>query len=233
MITMAQKLDFCTKIGNTALLNRSIANRSDILDSITEVFNKPFTPRNIKGIARLHGKQGVEVILDTLATKLFDFFNCSSRPSCTQSNYDEFLFETCRWFVSEFNHLAIAREVSTIAFGKAQKLFNMTIKYMSCFSDSGEYENVFEFAHMPIDTYILKQLKDKLNIGSIWVYIYTDKKSGKQSLIAKYDNTAWSFLNENQYSELLYCVRESIRNGTTYNNKSWLEVEFDWWKEIA
>lgn len=242
MITAAQKNSFSNKsnIKKHKLTERRIDTLDDIVYSARVIFGDPqhlhapvslISHRN-KSIQNLNMEK-VDIILIKLSEKIFDFFQNSRNSIYTQKAYDDFFINTCRWFIDELNVEAAKNEVSTFAFGKAQKLFNMIVKYMACFEDANEYENVFRFAHMPVDTYILKQLKDKLNIDSIWTYTYTNKTSGKKSLTAKYDNTAWSFLTENQYSELLCHIRERIRNNTVYDNKSWLEVEFDWWEEMV
>lgn len=69
----------------------------------------------------------------------------------------------------------------SLKYGKAQKIVNMTFKYLFCFDDAKNYPPKFEVCHMPLDSYILK-----------W---YNDISSNKC-------DTAWSDLEKEQYYEL-------------------------------
>lgn len=92
----------------------------------------------------------------------------------------------------------------SLKYGKAQKIVNMTFKYLLCFDDANNYSSKFNECHMPIDSYILKWYND---IG--------DNKC----------TTVWSDLEEKEYYEL----QENIKS--ILDKKNPFLAEFYIWAE--
>ena len=84
-------------------------------------------------------------------------------------------------------------------YGKAQKIVNMTFKYLTLFDDAGNHEDIFEKCDMPIDSIIISYFNK------------VDKKEnhkGEKKIIQT--NTTWSYLTENEYDNMrnamkIYC----------------------------
>lgn len=111
----------------------------------------------------------------------------------TQAEFDELHKAACNELISAFSG-------QTFTVGQAQKWLNMTFKYLHLL-DYPDVQNVYEYCHIPIDSYML-------NITN-----YTMSK-------------AWSKLND--YSEYLE-YQTWFRN--TYPNDIPLDKEFYLWLE--
>lgn len=74
-------------------------------------------------------------------------------------NFNDWHNKLCTEFLQKFtpvlNDYGYQGEES-LKYGKAQKIVNMTFKYLYCFDDARENEEKFSKCHMPIDSYILK-----------------------------------------------------------------------------
>lgn len=90
-------------------------------------------------------------------------------------------------------------------YGRAQKIINMTFKYLYCYKDADEIdEKYFKFCHMPLDMYTLS-----------WYYKISDIRI-----------IGWSYINENLY----YAIQEQIRSYVNHNSKyTVLQAEFIIW----
>lgn len=122
-------------------------------------------------------------------------------------NFEEWHEQTCDEFIKKFkpvleNYGYDADQ--SLKYGKAQKIVNMTFKYLFCFDDAEKYEVKFEACHMPIDSYILN-----------WYNDICDENC----------KTVWSELEKNQY----YALEEKIK--TLLDGKNPFLAEFFIWAE--
>lgn len=119
-------------------------------------------------------------------------------------------------------------------YGKSQKIVNMTFKYIYCLSWNNVNRDLFEYCHMPLDSYTLE-----------WIYrvvfkTVTDNLTGKapkKDLIP-----SWSSIKKGYRTKASekYCYIEFVKWVREYfNSKSCvffglcpLEAEFYIWKEI-
>lgn len=79
-------------------------------------------------------------------------------------------------------------DTSNIHFGKAQKIVNMTFKYLMLFDNAQDYEDVFSKCHMPIDSYIIDYFNtvDNLGIKKSWSNFEEDDYTPLQEQIKTY-----------------------------------------------
>jgi hypothetical protein len=143
---------------------------------IAEIVKGPaytdFTPRTIKGIK----KDTIIGVLDDLAMEIRDYFE---NVSCkNQKEFDDWHNKTCRLFLKGFKDKS-GREIH---YGKAQKIINMSFKYIYCYMKNVDQEK-FCFCHMPIDSYILEWFCDAV------LEQETDRVSKTHIM-----NTSWSNL---------------------------------------
>lgn len=151
-------------------------------------------PRTIKG----HGKfdapdnKSANWFLERFAV----FFK---KPKTSQDVFDSWMDKVCSDFIQYYN----VTFNTDIKFGKAQKIFNMTFKYLYCFWGE-ERPDAFRFCHMPLDSYILNWYKREID--------------SKQK-------TAWSNLSSTEYFEIYYKIASYYVEGLL------IEEEFMIWKE--
>ena len=138
--------------------------------------------RTIKG----HNMEQTKDIRETLSKKFCKYFENSALVS--QESFDKWHQDTCEYFLNELNEKLKEKK---LCFGKAQKVINMTFKYLYCFNDAEEYEDYFKFCHMPIDSYTLN-----------WCY--------ENGLYNKNDIENWSNLNKEIYYELSKKIVERL-----------------------
>ena len=115
---------------------------------------KDFTARTVSGIT----KDASKGFRKKLACKLYDYMNNTDSSCWQQSDYDKWHWETCKEFKSDFNSIT---GITGIAFGKAQKIVNMSFKYLFCLQNAEDkkYAEKFEYCHMPLDSYTLEWYK--------------------------------------------------------------------------
>ncbi len=89
-------------------------------------------------------------------------------------------------------------DVDDIKYGKAQKIVNMTCKYLMLFSDASDYQKVFQQCEMPLDSKIFEYYNNT---------IVTSLNKSKNSKIQRC-NTAWSNLEYDEYEDIQKNIKE-------------------------
>lgn len=112
-------------------------------------------------------------------------------------NYSDFEInhkELCNNFKNDFNNNVLKpANRKFVAYGKAQKIVNMTFKYLYCFDDAENYKELFEKCHMVIDSYIIKWYNNNVaksenvnKIKKVWSNLTYDDYNSIQDNIKKY-----------------------------------------------
>ena len=149
--------------------------------------------RTIRGFAR--NPQHDAIIKNARQTLHASITDMLSAEIHTQSEYDELHKIACYELIASFGE-------QKFTVGQAQKWINMTLKYLHLL-DYSKVQNVYEFCHVPIDSYML----------NITNYVMSD---------------VWSKLDDyNEYLE----YQKWFRN--TYPNDIPLDKEFYLWLEMA
>lgn len=151
-------------------------------------------PRTIKG----HGnfEKPKEESAEWWAKRLVEYFK---KPKETRTAFESWHQKVC----SDYLQFYKTKYKYELSFGKAQKILNMTFKYLYC----GWRENhpeAFAFCHMPLDSIILN-----------WYRIRIDEKQ----------KTAWSNLDYDEYSY----IEERINNYLKNKNMRPIHAEFEIW----
>ena len=176
----------------------SVKKPADILEYAVNKAYIDMQPRTIKG----HEIIKTAKLRNDLADRFCKYFN-DPAPS-TEYDFDKIHSDFCDFFLTELNKIFASTPQE---FGKAQKVINMSFKYLYCFDDATSYLPHFTYCHMPIDSYTLNWCFDN--------GLY-DKKS---------DIPNWSTLNKRDYYDLCGKIR------TKLPHKSPLIEEFDIWTE--
>lgn len=78
------------------------------------------------------------------------------------SDFDKWHHDACVNFCSYMNSLTFPKKFDT-TFGRAQKILNMTFKYLYCTKTyTPQVENILPFLHMTLDGYTLRWYKDNV-----------------------------------------------------------------------
>ena len=180
---------------------------------------KDFTPRTIAGLK----KENIQSALNWLAKELFDYIHSSNK------DFEVWHKETCLSFCDRIN-----RCHGRIPYGKAQKIVNMSFKYLFCLNDSQKYSSKFIDCHMALDQYTLEW----------FIRVVLTKEKHKHISVTRIRETSWSKLecgsNKEEYSYLWF--QNEIKNYLKSNNSiyvtedgehlSSLLAEFYIWPEM-
>ncbi len=135
------KLREIFKFPSAEFLKCSIENPEDYKKIVHGPAYRDFTPRTMAGIK----KENILQALDWLSKILFDYIHAEN------VNFNEWHKETCMELCHRIEEL-----YGAIPYGKAQKIVNMSFKYLYCFDDSQKYAGQFEECHMALDSYTLE-----------------------------------------------------------------------------
>ena len=165
-------------------INYSIDNPDDYEKIVSGPAYKDFTPRTMPGIK----KERIKPVLNWLAQKLYDFIHCPE-----DTNFETWHRNICIDFCKE-----IKTYYGEIEYGKAQKIVNMSFKYLFILNDSQRYAAKFKDCHMAVDQYTLE-----------WFVRYVLTEDDRKHIsVTKIKDTSWSNLEcgskEKEYSYLWF-----------------------------
>lgn len=229
-ITNWLKKDFYKNLENYAISNRDYYDENGGKKAINAAF-KDFSSRTLRKI-----DPDVNVSVDEelrkealkyLSAKFEEYFKA---PEKNRKDFNTWHEQCCKEFQTKYNK-ALEGKYHKIKYGKAQKIVNMTFKYLFCYVDADSYIGHFRYCHMPLDSFTLtwyrreakKCLQQK---GELW---YQDNKN-------RADNLTWSDMGEEEYikiqediSKILVDYKVKIGN-QEISFKNLLEAEFFVWK---
>ena len=193
---------------------------------------KDFTPRTekreesvsfaAKDMLEELEKSDTHIELEPYSKKFLDFFDEKEK---NEKEFDDWHEKICEDFLKRFR-------LKDNKYGKAQKVINMTFKYIYCLEGAKEREDYFRFCHMPLDSITLEwfyRLKEK------GVKITIDNKEEK--ICRKYPS--WSNLRKTSsgekkdreygYVDIQNAIRKYLENNIELTP---LKVEFIIWPQM-
>lgn len=169
----------------------SVTKLEDVLLAVRKAY-ADMSVRTIKGFGKVKDEKKEE-LRKNFANKFIETF-CKAEAPLTQEAFDARHQEVCDDFLTKLNKLCTDCGVEEPpCYGKAQKIVNMTFKYLYLFEKNEPIQPLFAFCHMPLDSSIFKYLKEKFK---------------EHGLDAKLFETAWSKLDAGQYREIQTAIRE-------------------------
>lgn len=193
------------KGGEKTIFNkrRSLKKEEDIRAAVDCAY-KDFSSRTLKRINKNVeiNKESKEKALGDLSSCFFGLFN-----EGLQKSFDVWHKEICNEFKTKFN-AALQGAYHDIEYGKAQKIVNMTFKYLYCFEEASEHREVFQQCHMPIDSFTLNWIKNGPNEKS---------KDGLPK--------AWSDMTDTQYDTIRSKVIDYLASGKQYTKSDGKRVD--------
>lgn len=112
-----------------------------------------------------------------------------------ESNFSpKFLFDKFTEFFQSYGY--------TVTYGQAQKVINMTFKYLYCLDDKKQYkEDIFDKCHMPLDSFTLAWYKRNI----------LKKTDAKDYQIKSEDS--WSKLEKEKYTHIQELIKNRVEKG--------------------
>lgn len=207
---------------------RMIKNYDHVLLACKNVYNSGIIFPQSGKAAKRKGTPNIESILSNLAHKLHSYFLNEENASISQKQFNKFHTDWCNSFLKDVNSARASVRYEPIFYGSSQKMINMVFKYLACYEDYTRFNNHFKWCHMPIDTVILRWLKDRYKISDIYYYVYINS-NGKEELSARYKNKAWTQFDINLYEDISSLIFDKVKSDADFNNYSILGVEFSIW----
>lgn len=203
-------------------INGKASNVTNLSEAIEYAINKAYSDmqlRTIKG----HRQEIKEESTKALQKELENLFNKLPKRV---SDFDTWHGNACKAFLNAFNKAANTYSVTQQKYGKAQKIVNMSLKYIYCIfycNKNNEFDNsqtkfnlnkddveqIFKSCHMPLDSYTLN-----------WYY----ENNGKANKLA------WSSLDENNYNYIKDKIRKCLQNQHVLPTNV-LQAEFVIWQQ--
>jgi hypothetical protein len=206
----------------------SVTEIDDIVLAVKKAYID-MSPRTFKNNGSEGGEsldpQKKEALFKHLAKKISDYMKNGA------DDFETWHHKLCEYFIKEFS--AILEEAGKnpidATYGKAQKIVNMTFKYLYCFDDAPAYAERFEPCHMALDSYILSWVSE-------WFIAQYNKekpkekklsKSGKNQL-PKWSHMAYKAENDSvpQYIEIQDAIKKKVEEDF---HKPPIEAEFEIW----
>lgn len=158
-------------------------------------------PRTIHGIGKVDDVEK-DVLKKALADEIRRKFIDDAPTSCDV--FDKRHKEVCEVFLKKLNALCDKHNLNTQHYGKAQKIVNMTFKYLLLLDKAEQYTKLFEYCHMPIDTYVLAYFcnayKGKPEANSFNIPAWNNMQEGEYTSVQKQIKAyCASFPNEFRY----------------------------------
>lgn len=188
---------------------------------------RDMTPRTIKGLT----SEKINVALECLAQKVFKYI--SSSKTYSKEQFDEWHKKTCEEFIEDCKKVLDSSVGEKITAGKAQKILNMTMKYVFCCLEGEQDKDKFMWCHVALDHFTLENWfsNDVLD----W---YNDQK-GKMDKVAKGRIENWSNLeygnleNLGSYCWIQECIRDYLSKfkGHKYEGLTPFQAEFYVWQD--
>ena len=133
-----------------------------------------------------------------------------------QEDFDNWHEDTCNAYCAELNSFAVRKDFSFVmTYGRAQKVLNMTFKYLYCTSAyKAHVEKIIPFLHMTLDGYTLRWYKE------VVVKYINDKRPKNSAKLKVSDVSDWSKMNEpgkHQYMDIQTRIRAYLLAVSVYH----------------
>lgn len=205
------------KIGVKGTFKKHIDNHNKLDPNNSKIFEDAVSAaygdakRTFKGIA---GR--ASTANSNLASKIQTYFQKSAPNNPTY--FDKLHNTWCTEFISDLQ----ISGYTTTTYGQAQKVVNMTFKYLYCLDDAiATYDKHFEFCHVALDSFTLEWIWRNCNFSDTeshddWSKIQYNDRSTKKSTTLGYKNI----------------VDKYRKNKPTNYPDTPFQSEFIFWEEI-
>lgn len=219
------------------IVKTSVVNKEDVILAVKKAYidmtPRTFTSKNPDDKKQINSDDKEKLFLQ-MANKFIEYM----KGKVNLSRFDEWHEGFCEFFIygdkqtKGFMQILLDanKDKSEATYGKAQKIINMTFKYLYCFDDAKEYINLFAPCHMALDRYILNWFFDWYK--SKWG---KDNKGMKLSKHGKYHLPIWSDLKyrkeSHEFIPQYIEIQNEIKELLSLYDVTRLEAEFVIWYE--
>ncbi len=230
---------FARAINADDFFSRSIRSRTDVISAVKNVYFHPDRPvfrraserggpakmgrAAYKMIEIAPCRESVEDLIDELGSHIWKYFNLEPNKANNQTNFDELHEQLCDLFLGGINPLRSGVGYAPMSYGQAQKLINLTFKYLTCYGDYPEFSDLFHYSHMTLDSIVIAKLRDTKTMTAIL---------GAQQPIdgIHASNLTWTSFTKNDYKTF---VNESRRVFGGYLGTQWsfMHLEYCLWAQ--
>lgn len=196
-----------------------MSGKGDLEEAVHWAVEKAYgdAKRTMIGIGKFESEKGKA--LEGMEGAFINYFNNEKVIGKPDAFDDKVHGELCKCWTSKFK----GEDANLATYGKAQKIVNMTFKYMYCWyykhSSEGEWKEdkkKFQFCHMTLDSYTLN-----------WIYDRTCKEKRKNISFTK--SVKWSSLESvEDYLGIEKLAKEAI-NKVFGEKMPAIEAEFLIW----
>lgn len=176
--------------------------------------------RTLAGIGKYRDEK--DNALKCIIEKLEDYFHKEKAP-LTEEEFDKIHDELCQLWCKKFK----SQEDGKLGtYGKAQKIVNMSFKYLYCSEAAKNHRDHFQYCHMPLDSFTLEWFRRE-QFGQDM----PNKKITSWSNLENSENEADTFIDDGKECYSYHFYKKKIRE--IANEKiSPLEMEFIVWPKI-
>lgn len=204
--------------------DRKISNRNDVISTVSEIYyGNPIYPRfGLRSMRKkVNEKHRAEInhLLTDIGDRIHDYFVLEPNSINDQINFDAFHDELCDLFLKGINKIRKNARSFELSYGQAQKLINLTFKYLTTYSDYETYADLFRFSHMTIDGTVLRTLRSKQKLLQ-----YLGVDSVRVNFVIEH---GWTSMTKEQYHDLLIEYRRAI--DPYLGDKSYMHLEYCIW----
>lgn len=153
------------------------------------------------------------------------------QDTITQDTFDDWHRKACKEILSVLRAFYINQDGTPVAYGKAQKIVNMTMKGLYCLDGAEKKDTHFQHCHMALDSFILEWFCRQ-------VMPWYNKEKKLKDRIKKAAIASWSIIPEGDgvdpygYDTYVRHIRAYFCSERPYNELTPLQAEFFIWSEI-
>ena len=167
----------------TSLLEKSLEKEDDYYYGVEKAFDDAFNQ-----YARRNGKkyaQSKQKLMEPIVKRLYKYFNAEN------DNFDV-CFNDC---------IQLSKNIlNNNLYGIAQKITNMSFKYLYCYQDMDAFKDKFEKCHLPLDKYTINWIKSLQN---------NTVNNGLKKI-----KNAWANIEQPLYNDIQKLVDDTLKTDT-------------------
>lgn len=171
-----------------------------------------------------------DAVIYALLPKIDRWFSLP-QDSITQDTFDDWHRKACKEILSVLRTFYINQDGTPVAYGKAQKIVNMTMKGLYCLDGANKKDMHFQYCHMALDSFILEWFCRQ-------VMPWYNKEKKLKDRIKKTAIVSWSIIPEGNgvspygYDIYVQHIRDYFATTCPYDGLTPLQAEFFIWTEI-
>ncbi len=224
-IDATMRARFWTTVRDEGRCTRRIESLDDVVSAVSDIYYGGAIWNRAKGDRKKRAatnngpeRANVDALLSEIGHRIWAYFNDEANAMNTQENFDEFHSDLCDCFLLEINAIRAKVGYAPMSYGQAQKLINLTFKYLTAYQDYETFADLFHYSHMVID----RQVIDIFTKPKLSALLGTPVTSAM-----KIGNRSWTSFTKDEYLSIVSEYRRVI--GPHIGSKSYMHLEYCVW----